>query len=172
MFTIEERNALILEHVPFIKMIANRYKSKGEFDDLVQQGVLGLIRATEKFDPTRDIKFLTYASYWITGFISRQVEKDRQMITVDDLEKLDLSFTIEEDLLLEDLKEKTRDKLEEATSNKRDLDIVLARYYGDETVTLQELGDKYGVSRQRMEQIEKRILAKLKAKLLEGDKND
>ena len=46
--------------------MAARYRSKGvEYEDLVQEGNIGLIKAAEKFDPAREVKFSTYANYWV-----------------------------------------------------------------------------------------------------------
>jgi RNA polymerase primary sigma factor len=58
--------AVILEHAYLARMIASRYKNKGmAYEDLVQEGMLGLVRATKTFDPDRGVKFSTYAVYWV-----------------------------------------------------------------------------------------------------------
>ncbi len=68
-----EREQLILEHLPQIKYIAQRISTKlpshVELNDLVSAGVLGLLDAIEKFDPTRGVKFKTYAELRIKGAI-------------------------------------------------------------------------------------------------------
>jgi len=68
-----ERDALILEHMPQIKYIAQRISTKlpahVELNDLVGTGVLGLLDAIEKFDPKRGVKFKTYAELRIRGAI-------------------------------------------------------------------------------------------------------
>ncbi len=68
-----EREQLILEHLPQIKYIAQRISTKlpshVELNDLVSAGVLGLLDAIEKFDPTRGVKFKTYAELRIKGSI-------------------------------------------------------------------------------------------------------
>ena len=62
---------LVLEFIPLVKKIANKLSFRvGGFmdlDDLVQTGILGLIDAAQKFDPTRDNKFKTYAEFRIRG---------------------------------------------------------------------------------------------------------
>jgi len=59
------RNKIILEYLPLIKRAANKvYKTihiDQEFEDLVHYGIFGLIRALEKFDTARNIKFSTFA---------------------------------------------------------------------------------------------------------------
>jgi RNA polymerase sigma factor for flagellar operon FliA len=68
-----EREQLILEHLSQIKYIAQRISTKlpshVELNDLVSAGVLGLLDAIEKFDPTRGVKFKTYAELRIKGAI-------------------------------------------------------------------------------------------------------
>jgi RNA polymerase sigma factor for flagellar operon FliA len=68
-----ERDELILEHLPQIKYIAQRISTKlpshVELNDLVSAGILGLLDAIEKFDPTRGVKFKTYAELRIKGAI-------------------------------------------------------------------------------------------------------
>jgi len=70
-------NALIQAHTPLVKSIAARFINSGEpFEDLVQEGVLGLLSAIELFDESHGIKFATYAHHLITGQI-RHYLRDR-----------------------------------------------------------------------------------------------
>lgn len=67
------KEKLILEYASLIKFIAQkiavRLPSNIEFDDLVSSGVIGLMDAIDKYDPTRDNKFKTYAEFRIRGAI-------------------------------------------------------------------------------------------------------
>ncbi|HUT25500.1 MAG TPA: FliA/WhiG family RNA polymerase sigma factor [Sumerlaeia bacterium] len=71
--TLEERNARVHEHLPLVRYIASRIAgrlpSHIELDDLIDAGVIGLIDAIDKFDPTRKIKFKTYAEFRVKGAI-------------------------------------------------------------------------------------------------------
>ncbi|MGQ9525546.1 MAG: sigma-70 family RNA polymerase sigma factor [Armatimonadota bacterium] len=70
-------DALIKVHTPLVKSIAARFRSSGEpFDDLVQEGLLGLLSAIELFDDSHGIRFTTYAHHLITGQI-RHYLRDR-----------------------------------------------------------------------------------------------
>ena len=69
----EERDQLILDHLPQVKLIASRIREKLPesvcLDDLVSAGVLGLIEAVDKFDPSLNVKLKTYAEHKIRGAI-------------------------------------------------------------------------------------------------------
>jgi RNA polymerase sigma factor FliA len=71
--TKNEKDQLILEYSPLIRYIAQkiaiRLPSNIELDDLISSGVIGLMDAIEKYDPTRDNKFKTYAEFRIRGSI-------------------------------------------------------------------------------------------------------
>src|SRR5579863_3438769 len=71
--TPEQKSKLILEFSPLIKFIAQKIASRLpaniELDDLISSGVIGLMDAIDKWDPTRDNKFKTYAEFRIRGAI-------------------------------------------------------------------------------------------------------
>jgi RNA polymerase sigma factor for flagellar operon FliA len=66
-----KREELIMEHVPLIKYHAYRLATQLppniEINDLINAGVLGLMDAVEKFEPSRGVKFKTYAELRIRG---------------------------------------------------------------------------------------------------------
>ncbi len=62
----EALKKLIKHNLRFVVSIAKKYKNFGvPFLDLINEGNLGLIRAAKKFDPDKDIKFISYASWWV-----------------------------------------------------------------------------------------------------------
>jgi RNA polymerase sigma factor FliA len=71
--TSDQKDKLIMEYAPLIKFIAQkiavRLPSNIELDDLISSGVIGLMDAIEKYDPSRDNKFKTYAEFRIRGAI-------------------------------------------------------------------------------------------------------
>lgn len=68
-----KRDRLIMEYAPLVKYIAYRIAMRLppqiDIDDLINSGVLGLMDAVEKFDPSREVKFKTYAEIRIKGAI-------------------------------------------------------------------------------------------------------
>jgi RNA polymerase sigma factor for flagellar operon FliA len=71
--TPQQKDKLIMEYAPLIKFIAQkiavRLPANIELDDLISSGVIGLMDAIEKYDPSRDNKFKTYAEFRIRGSI-------------------------------------------------------------------------------------------------------
>ena len=69
----EARNEIVMQYADLIKYIALRmrgtYKNYAQLDDVVNQGIIALIDAVEKFEPSRGIKFATFASIKIKGAI-------------------------------------------------------------------------------------------------------
>ncbi len=66
------REMLILHHQKLVHYVAARFLGSGEaLEDLVQVGTIGLINAIDRYDPSRDIKFSTYAMPTIVGEIKR-----------------------------------------------------------------------------------------------------
>ena len=69
---IEGRNQLILHNQRLVLSIARLYRGRGlELEDLIQEGNLGLIIAIDKFEPERNLRFSTYAVWWIRQVIVR-----------------------------------------------------------------------------------------------------
>ncbi len=64
------RDHLVMVHAPLVDHCARNFKASGEpLDDLVQEGYVGLIKAVDRFDPDKKIKFSTYACHLIVGEI-------------------------------------------------------------------------------------------------------
>ena len=78
---IEARNELVTANLRFVISVAKQYQNLGvALDDLINEGNMGLIRAAERFDPTRGFKFATFAVWWIRqAILSFLVDKARMV---------------------------------------------------------------------------------------------
>lgn len=75
------RERMIEANLRLVVSIARHYNCRGmSFEDVVQEGILGLMAAVNKFDPSRGFRFSTYATYWIRQAIVRSIEKQSRMI--------------------------------------------------------------------------------------------
>lgn len=74
--SIEIRNQILCSNIKLVIMVAKKIakvNSKFDIDDMIGEGTLGLIRAIEKFEPERKLKFSTYAYQWIKQNITRAI---------------------------------------------------------------------------------------------------
>jgi RNA polymerase primary sigma factor len=79
----EAKSILISSNLRLVVSIAKHYIGRGMlFLDLIQEGNLGLIKASEKFDPDKGFKFSTYATWWIRQAITRAIADQARTIRI------------------------------------------------------------------------------------------
>ena len=65
-----------MSNIGLVHLVANQFcRPPVRYEDLVQEGTMGLIRATETFEPNRGVRFSTYSVYWIRAKIQRFLQK-------------------------------------------------------------------------------------------------
>jgi len=171
------RQELATSNIPLVVSVARKYRDdKGQFDDIVQEGTIGLLKAIERFDPKKGVRFATYAVWWIRAYIGRHLDLSTSSVQRRGaLQDASLDSTLDEsgdDSRLEQLvddapspesvvgdeehDEKIRSALGRLRKRLGDVgwDVLQRRLMQDEPATLQELGNRWGVSRERVRQVE------------------
>lgn len=178
---IATRNRLIEAHMPIVGSIARRLNRPDhvELDDLVSEGVFGLVRAIEGFDPLRGMKFTTYSFKHIHGAMQDYLRssswfkrssacKQKRMTSIHRQWKQD-DFTVSLDEALADPKSQDDHK----TIEKRDEALRLIQFAGDaqrrrmlelyylEDLTMKQAGAALGVSESYVSILHKDTIASL-----------
>lgn len=187
----EARDRLVESNVGLVMKIARSYTRYGlTHDDLVGEGFLGLLKAIDRFDLDRNVRFSTYAVFWIRAEILRALKKEwsgwKTYAAGGNMHDISLSWTpsgedwtaVEErmaddrcgpDVITDrlDREARMRDLVQTAMLelNCRERQVASDRLMCDPPRTLADLGQSLGVSRERVRQIESRTKRKLKESL-------
>ena len=178
---IEIKNFLIRSNLRLVVSIAKRHiRPNSNFFEMVSDGNMSLIRAIEKFDYTRGNKFSTYATWAIMKNFARSIPAEHTQLdrfrTGND-EVFDRSTDQRSDQLHQELVNRKQHQLIMGILDQldnREKDIILFRYglnQGTEPQTLEQVGNRFGVTKERIRQLEARALKKLR-KIAYEDKLD
>ncbi len=166
------KNRIVQSNLRLVVSIAKRHvASTDDFFALVSDGNMSLIRAVEKFDYSRGNKFSTYASWAIMKNFARTIpsefkHRDRFRTTTEEL------FLARQDDRLDPYAAESVQRSRQRELSKilnrldeREQKIITARFglgRGNEPLTLKEVGEEMGVTKERIRQLEARALTKLR----------
>ena len=169
---IDVKNFLTRSNLRLVVSIAKRHIKPGaNFFEMVSDGNVSLMRAVEKFDYTKGNKFSTYATWAIMKNFARSIPQEHR--------QLDRFRTGKEEVFQFSKEERANPFMDELTNNRqrrvigdilmelddRERDILRFRYgleEGSEPQTLEQVGNRFGVTKERIRQLEGRALRKLK----------
>ena len=180
----EEAKSLLIEHnLRLVVYIAKKFDNTGVgVEDLISIGTIGLIKAINTFNPTKNIKLATYASRCIENEILMQLRKNTRTKNEISLDEPLSNDGEGNELLLADIisiDEESVSKNLEVSSEKQILMSILSKLdtreqmimhlrfglVGNEEKTQKEVADMMGISQSYISRIEKKILGKLRKKL-------
>lgn len=73
--------ALVESHLQFVVKVASQYRGYGmQLSDLVEEGNLGLLEAVRRFEPSRNLRFKTYAIYWIRAYVVEHLLREWSIV--------------------------------------------------------------------------------------------
>ncbi len=77
------RSAMVTSNLGLVKYMARRYRAQNmTTEDLQQEGIIGLVKAVDRFDHRRQVRFSTYAAYWVQQTITRSMSKNEKLIRI------------------------------------------------------------------------------------------
>lgn len=189
---LKAKNTIIESNLRFVFNIAKRYTGRGvSIDDLISEGNLGLIRAIDKFDETKNVKFISYAIWWIRQAMLESIQKRKQlnnfeinpnesnanMIEAKISDDEDEKISFHETNFSNEKEEKNKEKNayhKEIVNNllnvlsKREKEIIQS-FYGlnnKNELSLTEIGEQYNLSIERVRQIKIKGLRKIRSNIM------
>ncbi len=77
------RSEIVISNLGLIKYLAHQYHPQNmSQEDILQEGVVGLLKAVDRFDHRRQLRFSTYATYWIQQAITRSMSKNDKLVRI------------------------------------------------------------------------------------------
>lgn len=191
---IEARNEFVKHYLRFVLWTARKYITENDnlsLEDLVQAGNEGLILAANKYNPTKNVKFMTYASHWINGEIRKEIEIQRTSIKYTDEERtrrekifkqlsldddtmndgenslLDILADDKPEPLEEMLRKEAETEAKEAISvlSEEEHNVIELLYLSEENVNYRSIAKKLNMSEFEVKRLEKTALNKLQQRL-------
>ena len=174
-------NKLVYHNLRFVVNIAKNYRNSNvPFADIISEGNLGLIHAANKFDPKKNIRFISYAVWWIRCYINDFIEEQmtNSEVSTDEYE----NYQYHEDFINENFEENLNN-LNDRNSTIADLLICLKDrerriiqmsfgLNGEKEMTLDEISKVTDLSMERVRQIKDDAIMKLKCEVLSRPSND
>ena len=192
---LKARNELLEANLKFVFDVAKKYTGRGvPIGDLISEGNLGLIKAIEKFDESNDVKFISYAVWWVRHSMLDAIQNRKLTESVeiesgisnDNVFALKLADEDEDEIIdgynpsICDDESDHREKLVKQNAlinkmfgsiNQREMKVI-THYFGidgHKKMNLVEIGDELGITSERARQIKNSAIRKMRSSALMFD---
>ena len=188
---LKARNEILEANLKFVFDVAKRYTGRGvSIGDLISEGNLGLVKALDKFDESKNVKFISYAVWWIRHSMLDAIQKKELMNSVeielgsDNDNLFDKKFSDEDDESYTNepgfTVDNTIERMSEQNSlinkmfsslSKRELKIITHSFGidGKRKMNLIELGNELGITSERVRQIKTNAIRKMRSSAMMFD---
>lgn len=181
---------LVMSHARLVFQFARKLsQNKADQEEMISEGLLGLIKAADVFDLDRKVRFSTYARWWVRNGVVAAYSRLRSVVDTpasprnqdspvferyenadgDELEKVHCPDpTPEEHAIAKSHQGRLRNSIVSAMTDLAEIEreIVLERNLRAEPTSVEDLSQRLGISRERLRQVERRAISKLKYELL------
>lgn len=175
---VKSLERLIVCNLKFVVNIAKMYrKTNIPFTDLISEGNIGLIKAAKKFDETKDVRFTTYAVWWIKSSIQEYIDKyyNSNTLSLNEEIKID-NNDCKYDHINEDFENEInvinsrKDAINSLMDCLKERELKILTYYygldGNKEMTLEEIGNIFSLTQERIRKIKDKALVKLRSNAL------
>ena len=165
-------NKLVTHNLRFVVAVAKKFQGQGlPFEDLINEGNLGLIKAVDRFDETRGFRFISYAVWWITQSIRQAIQKTGRVIRLPAHVRDSMGKLYRQSLKLEQNieREPTPEELAEITQTSPEWVDDLIRVFSEPVSLDEPIGDSETALLQLMASNDPRPEATLMKKSLEKE---
>ncbi len=149
-----------------VKIIANHYqKYSRQFEDLVQEGSIGLLEAKAHFDEDKGAQFQTYASFWIKkrilSILDKEIKENHHLEFNDAIELIDTNLSITE-------KENHGENINFSFDLPKLEELILKRSF-EEKKSLNDIAGEFGISREKARQFKQKAMRRYKSEMLKKE---
>ena len=180
---INARNKLIEANLKYACKLANTYRGRGlSFNELVTEANDGLMEGIERFDMSQDVRLISYSRWWMIQRIQTALQEKNMLQGQDEMVFKDLNDDDDslmavrpnayyvEDAPDETVTEDTEELLNTLLQKLSDREYDMVSYYygvnGRDKKTLEEIGDKYKLTKERVRQIIEKAILKAKSEAM------